>query len=47
MLPWITIPNLGLHILSLLRHQLSEDWTESDNVWRRPLRKDWKRKLNR
>ena len=47
MLPWITIPNLGLHILPLHRRQLPEDWTKSDNVWRWPLRKDWKRILNR
>ena len=28
-LPWITIPNLGSHILSLVRRQLPEDWTRA------------------
>ena len=95
-LPWITIPNLGSHILSLVRRQLPEDWTERYNttpvlietfvetprftgalykasgwtlvgttkgrgrydrhtrrdqpkkdIWLRPLRKDWRRTLNR
>ena len=95
-LPWITIPNLGSHILSLVRRRLPEDWTERYNVtpvlietfvetprftgalykasgwinvgttqgrgrydrhmkralprkdiWLRPLRKDWRRTLNR
>ena len=27
-LPWITIPNLGSHILSLHRQQLPQHWTE-------------------
>ena len=27
-LPWITIPNLGSHILALVRRRLPEDWTE-------------------
>ena len=27
-LPWITIPNLGSHILSLVRRQLPQDWSE-------------------
>ena len=27
-LPWITIPNLGSHILSLVRRQLPVNWTE-------------------
>ena len=31
-LPWITIPNLGSHILSLVRRQLPEDWTERYNT---------------
>ena len=31
-LPWITIPNLGSHILSLVRRQLPEDWTERYNI---------------
>ena len=95
-LPWIAIPNLGSHILSLVRRQLPDDWTERYNttpvlietfvetprftgalykasgwthvgttqgrgrydrhtrrdqprkdVWLRPLRKDWRRTLNR
>ena len=95
-LPWITIPNLGSHILSLVRRQLPEDWSErynttpvlietfvetprftgalykasgmdpcrnhsgsgtlrqthqtgsaKKNIWLRPLRKDWRRTLNR
>ena len=95
-LPWITIPNLGSHILSLVRRQLPDDWAERYNttpvlietfvetprftgalykasgwthvgttqgrgrydrhtkrdqprkdVWLRPLRKDWRRTLNR
>ena len=31
-LPWITIPNLGSHILSLVRRQLPHDWTERYNI---------------
>ena len=31
-LPWITIPNLGSHILSLVRRQLPDDWTERYNI---------------
>ena len=31
-LPWIKIPNLGSHILSLVRRQLPEDWTERYNT---------------
>ena len=95
-LPWIAIPNLGSHILSLVRRQLPDDWTERYNtapvlietfvetprytgavykasgwlrvgttqgrgrydrdklydkpkkdIWLRPLRKDWRRILNR
>ena len=95
-LPWINIPNLGSHILAIIRRRLPDDWTErynttpvlietfvenprytgavyrasgwtrvgttqgrgrydrdrqSDkpkkNVWLRPLRRDWKRTLNR
>ena len=94
-LPWIKIPNLGSHILAIIR-RLPDDWTERYNttpvlietfvetprytgavyrasgwlhvgttqgrgrydrdklfdkprkdVWLRPLRKDWKRTLNR
>ena len=32
LLPWIVIPNLGSHILSLLRRQLPGDWTRRYNV---------------
>ena len=95
-LPWIKIPNLGSHILALIRQRLPDDWTERYNttpvlietfvetprytgavyrasgwihvgatqgrgrydrdrqydkpkkdVWLRPLRRDWKRTLNR
>ncbi len=95
-LPWIKIPNLGSHILALVRRRLPRDWTERYNItpvlietfvetprhtgavyyasgwthvgttqgrgrydrhtkraqpkkdiWLRPLRKDWKRTLNR
>ena len=95
-LPWINIPNLGSHILAIVRHRLVEDWAERYNtapvlietfvetprytaavykaadwirvgttqgrgrydrymkrdqpkkdVWLRPLRRDWKRTLNR
>ena len=95
-LPWIAIPNLGSHILALVRRRLPEDWTERYNttpvlietfvetprytgavyrasgwshvgttqgrgrydthmkrakprkdIWLRPLRRDWKRTLNR
>ena len=95
-LPWIAILNLGSHILSLVRRQLPDDWTERYNttpvlietfvmttrftgalykasgwtlvgttkgrgrydrhtrrdqpkkdIWLRPLRKDWRRTLNR
>ena len=31
-LPWIAIPNLGSHILSLVRRQLPDDWTERYNT---------------
>ena len=31
-LPWITIPNMGLHILSLVRRHLPDDWTERYNT---------------
>ena len=27
-LPWITIPNLGSHILAIVRRRLPQDWTE-------------------
>ena len=33
-LPWIVIPNLGSHILSLVRRQLPDDWTERYNAHR-------------
>ena len=95
-LPWIKIPNLGSHILAIIRRRLPDDWTERYNttpvlietfvetprytgavyrasgwtrvgttqgrgrydrdrqsdkpkkdVWLRPLRRDWKRTLNR
>ena len=95
-LPWITIPNLGSHILAIVRRRLPLDWAERYNttpvlietfvqtprytgavyrasgwihvgttqgrgrydldrqfnkpkmdVWIRPLRRDWKRTLNR
>ena len=95
-LPWIHIPNLGSHILAMVRRQLPVDWTARYNtipvlietfvetprytgavyrasgwthvgttqgrgrydtnkrydkpkkdIWLRPLRKDWKRVLNR
>ena len=95
-LPWINIPNLGSHILAIVRRRLPQDWTERYNttpvlietfvqtprytgavykasgwirvgitqgrgrydrhskraqrkkdIWLRPLRKDWKRTLNR
>ena len=95
-LPWVEVPNLGSHILALVRRRLPLDWTARYNttpvlietfvetprytgavyrasgwlhvgttqgrgrydlarnydkprkdVWLRPLRKDWKRTLNR
>ena len=95
-LPWIEIPNLGSHILAIVRRRLPEDWAERYNttpvlietfvetprftgtvykasgwihvettqgrgrydrhkqydkpkkdIWLRPLRKDWRRALNR
>ena len=95
-LPWIEIPNLGSHILAIVRRRLPQDWIERYNttpvlietfvetprytgavyrasgwipvgttqgrgrydrhtkrsqpkkdIWLRPLRKDWKRTLNR
>ncbi len=95
-LPWIRIPNLGSHILALVRRQLPADWTArykttpvlietfvetprytgavyrasgwirvgttlgrgrydtaklydkpKKDIWLRPLRKNWKRTLNR
>ncbi len=94
--PWIKIPNLGSHILAIVRRRLPTDWTERYNttpvlienfvqtprntgavyrasgwirvgttqgrgrydrhklydkprkdVWLRPLRRNWKRTLNR
>ena len=95
-LPWIEIPNLGSHILAIVRRRLPDDWAErygttpvlietfvetprytgavyrasgwlhvgttqgrgrydrqkqfdkpKKDIWLRPLRKDWKRTLNR
>ena len=95
-LPWIKIPNLGSHLLAIIRRRLPEDWTGRYNttpvlietfvetprytgavyrasgwihvgatqgrgrydrytrraqpkkdIWLRPLRKNWKRTLNR
>ena len=95
-LPWVEIPNLGSHVLALVRRRLPQDWAERYNttpvlietfvetprytgavykasgwipvgttqgrgrydrhtkrdqpkkdIWLRPLRKDWKRTLNR
>ena len=31
-LPWIKIPNLGSHILALIRRRLPDDWTERYNT---------------
>ena len=31
-LPWINIPNLGSHILAIVRRRLPEDWTERYNT---------------
>ena len=31
-LPWINIPNLGSHILALIRRRLPDDWTERYNT---------------
>ena len=31
-LPWIKIPNLGSHILAIVRHCLPADWTERYNT---------------
>ena len=42
-LPWIEIPNLGSHILAIVRRRLPEDWTERYNttpVPHRDLRRD-------
>ena len=36
-LPGITIPNLGSHILSLVRRQLPQDWTERYNTTPMPI----------
>ncbi len=95
-LPWVEIPNLGSHILAIVRRRLPRDWTErystmpvlietfvetprytgavykasgwtrvgttqgrgrydthmrraqpKRDIWLRPLRRDWKRALNR
>ena len=42
-LPWIEIPNLGSHILAIVRRRLPGDWTERYNVTpraHRDLRRD-------
>ena len=31
-LPWIKMPNLGAHILAIIRRRLPEDWTERYNT---------------
>ncbi len=31
-LPWIEIPNLGSHILAIVRRRLPTDWTERYNI---------------
>ena len=31
-LPWIKIPNLGSHILAIIRRRLPDDWTERYNT---------------
>ena len=31
-LPWIHIPNLGSHILAIVRHRLPGDWAERYNT---------------
>ena len=31
-LPWINIPNLGSHILAIIRRRLPDDWTERYNT---------------
>ena len=31
-MPWIEIPNLGSHILAIVRRRLPEDWTERYNT---------------
>ena len=31
-LPWIHIPNLGSHILAIVRRRLPKDWTERYNT---------------
>ena len=31
-LPWIEIPNLGSHLLAIVRKRLPEDWTERCNT---------------
>ena len=96
-LPWLSVPNLGSHILAIMRRRLPDDWTRRYNlinpvlietfvrtprytgavhtasgwicvgttkgrgrynthnqhnkpkkdIWLRPLRKNWKRSLNR
>ena len=30
--PWVQIPNLGSHILAIIRRKLSEDWHAHDNL---------------
>ena len=31
-MPWIEIPNLGSHILAIVRRRLPTDWTERYNI---------------
>ena len=31
-MPWINIPNLGSHILAIIRRRLPDDWTERYNT---------------
>ena len=31
-LPWVKIPNLGSHLLAIIRRRLPEDWTERYNT---------------
>ena len=31
-LPWVRVPDLGSHILSLIRRRLPEDWTARDGT---------------
>ncbi len=31
-MPWIAVPNLGSHILAIVRRRLPIDWTERYNI---------------